>query len=196
MHRLPSVTEAVLPNVSAVRLARPLLIVAGLWLLALPLLRPLIWSGDPTDLANLFYLVLLTAATTTGLIWRALIPDEFCDGRPWWARALPWGMVFLVIAVVSAWASPVPAKAWALVVGWTLHIAAPLALLPVIRRYPHLVLAGLMTGMVGELLLMMGQVLWERPHLAATLASDQPINALPTSFRFAWRVGVWKVLFY
>ena len=103
-------TEAVLPNVSAVRLARPLLIVAGLWLLALPLLRPLIWSGDPTDLANLFHLVLLTAATTTGLIWRALIPDEFCDGRPWWARALPWGMVFLVIAVVSAWASPVQQK--------------------------------------------------------------------------------------
>jgi O-antigen ligase len=188
------VTEAVLPNVSAVRLARPLLIVAGLWLLALPLLRPLIWSGDPTDLANLFYLVLLTAATTTGLIWRALIPDEFCDGRPWWARALPWGMVFLVVAVVSAWASPVPAKAWALVVGWALHIAAPLALLPVIRRYPHLVLAGLMTGMVGELLLMMGQVLWERPHLAATLASDPGLLAdQRVADQFQVRIASWRL---
>ena len=148
-----------------------------MWLLALPMLRPLVWSGDPTDLANLFFLVLLSAATATGLVWRAVVPDENYDQRPWWARALPWGAVFLVVAAASAWASPVPAKAWALVVGWTLHIAAPLALLPIIRRYPQLVLAGLMTGMVGELVVMGGQVLWERPQLAATLLSDPGLTA-------------------
>lgn len=171
--------------------------VAGLWLVALPLLRPLIWSGQPTDVANLFYLVLLAAAITTGLLLRGLEapPSELVNPTSrWWLRPSTWGIAFLAFAVFGSLNSPLPAAAWTLTLGWMLHLAAPWALWPAIRRHPHLVLAGLLTGLAGEVLLLIGQMAWERPQLAEQLAGDSALTVeRRVAEQYQVRIGSWRL---
>lgn len=172
--------------------------VAGLWLVLLPLLRPLVWSGQPTDVPNLFYLVLLTAAITTGLLLRGLaatpVPVGLAAPSPWWSRPVLWGGVFLLFAALGSLNSPLPASAWTLTVGWVLHLAAPWALWPAIRRRPELVLAGLFAGLAGELLLLIGQVVWERPRLAAQLAGDPALTVeRRVAEQYQARIGSWRL---
>lgn len=163
---------------------------AGFWLVALPLLRPLIWNGDASNLPNLFYLALLSTATVTGLILRTLDQDISLR-RPW---ALGFGLFFMLWAGLGCLVSPLPSQAWLLWLGWSLHLAAPLALLPVIRRRPDLLLAGLCAGLGLELLLMVGQVLWERPALQRNLAED-PALVPQESMRgqYTVRVHSWRL---
>jgi O-antigen ligase len=165
------------------------------WLVTLPALRPLVWSGQPTDVANLFYLVLLAAAIVTGLLQRGLSAPAVDDCPVvWWRRPWLWGLVFLLAAAVGGWNSPYLAAAWTLIVGWTLHVAAPLALWPLLRRHPHLVMAGLVAGLVGEGLLMIGQALVERPHLAAQLAQNQVLTVEQrTADQYQARIGGWRL---
>lgn len=171
--------------------------VAGLWLVALPLLRPLIWSGQPTDVPNLFFLVLLVAAITTGLLLRGLEapPPVITHATPrWWLRPSTWGIVFLAFAVFGSLNSPLPAAAWTLTLGWMLHLAAPWALWPAIRRRPHLVLAGLLTGLAGEVLLLVGQMAWERPRLAEQLAGDPALTVeRRIAEQYQARIGSWRL---
>jgi O-antigen ligase len=168
--------------------------VAGLWLVLLPLLRPLVWSGQPTDVPNLFYLVLLAAAITTGLLQRGLVAAPVLAPLSWWQRPSTWGCVFLLFAVWGSVSSPLPAAAWTLTVGWALHLAAPWALWPVIRRRPQLVLAGLLAGLVGECALLVGQVLWERPRLAQQLAGDPALTVeRRVAEQYIARVGSWRL---
>ncbi len=172
--------------------------VAGLWLVLLPLLRPLVWSGQPTDVPNLFYLVLLAAAITTGLLLRGLEAPPalvgFAAPSAWWSRPALWGGVFLLFAAVGSLNSPLPASAWMLTVGWVLHVAAPWALWPAIRRRPDLVLAGLFAGLGGELLLLIGQVCWERPRLAAQLAGDPALTVeRRVAEQYQARIGSWRL---
>jgi O-antigen ligase len=173
--------------------------VAGMWLVVLPLLRPLVWSGQPTDVANLFYLVLLTAGITTGLLLRGLEAPSAAGSDPagirrWWSRPAVWGGIFLLFAVYGSLASPLPASAWTLTIGWTLHVAAPVALWPAIRRRPHLVLSGLLAGLAGELLLLIGQVCWERPRLAAQLADDPALTVeRRVAEQYQARIGSWRL---
>ena len=142
---------------------------AATWLIVLPLLRPLVWSGDPTDLPNLFFLVLLGAAIATGLLLRAVSLDRNVE-RPGLLAAL--GVLVLLATVVGAWQSPLPARAWTLVSGWVLHLGAVWALWPALRRWPGLVLTGLLAGLVGELFIVSGQALWERPAIQKALSTD------------------------
>jgi O-antigen ligase len=167
--------------------------VACLWLVLLPLLRPLVWSGQPTDVPNLFFLVLLAAAATTGLLLRGLeVPTPV--PLVWWRRPATWGVAFLALAAVGSLSSPLPAAAWTLTAGWALHIAAPWALWPAVRRHPHMVVAGLMAGLGGEALLLLGQVLWERPQLAAQLASDASLTVDPRiAEQYQVRIGSWRL---
>jgi hypothetical protein len=165
------------------------------WLTLLPTMRPLVWSGQPTDVANLFYLVLLAAAITTGLLHRGLTAPPVLN-RPmsWYRRPLVWGIGFLLFAVMGCWSSPLPAAAWTLTAGWALHVAAPVALWPVIRRYPHAVVAGLVAGLVGEGLLMIGQVVIERPQLAAQLANDPALTVEQrVADQYQARIGNWRL---
>lgn len=169
-------------------------LVAGLWLVVLPLLRPVVWSGQPTDVANLFYLVLLAAAITTGLLLRGLETPSVTFAEAWWRRPSLWGVGFLVLAACGSVFSPLPAAAWTLTVGWALHLAAPWALWPAIRRRPHLVVAGLVAGFVGEACLLIGQVSFERPHLAEQLASDPALTAAQRiADQYAVRIGSWRL---
>jgi O-antigen ligase len=183
-----------LPDDADRRLLVHLETVAGVWLVLLPLLRPLVWSGEPTDPGNLFMLVLLAAATATGLLLRALAMPAAGAEAPWWRRPAPWGAVFLVAAAVGSWASPLPATAWALTCAWALHLAAPLALLPIIRRRPGLLVGGLLAGLVGELLLMAGQVAFERPHLASMLLSDPGLSVQQrVADQLQVRIASWRL---
>lgn len=171
--------------------------VAGLWLVVLPLLRPLIWSGQPTDVPNLFFLVLLAAAITTGLLLRGLeAPPQEPGNDPvrWWLRPATWGIVFLGFALVGSLNSPLPAAAWTLTLGWMLHLAAPWALWPVIRRRPHLVMTGLLTGLAGVVLLLIGQMAWERPRLAEQLAGDPALTVeRRVAEQYQARIGSWRL---
>jgi len=169
--------------------------VAGMWLVVLPLLRPLVWSGQPTDVPNLFYLVLLAAAITTGLLLRGLeAASQEIARSPWWLRPTTWGMAFLLCAVFGSLNSPLPASAWTLTVGWALHVAVPWALWPAIRRRPQLVLAGLSAGLVGEVALLVGQVMWERPRLVAQLAGDPALTVeRRVAEQYQARIGSWRL---
>jgi O-antigen ligase len=176
------------------RLLRPLCAVGASWLIALPMLRPWLWQGDATNQANLIYLVLLAAATATGLVYRAVSSERLHDVRPWWARSWPWLGVFLLLALTGAWWSALPAKSYALVVGWFFHLAAPLVLFPLIYRWPQLVVAGLIAGCAGELVLMMGQALWERPVLQQSFLSDPTLSAEKRfADQFQVRVEHWRL---
>lgn len=139
-------------------------------------MRPLVWSGEPTDLPNLFMLVLLSAAIATGLLLRA-VDDRAPAGRPGALAAL--GFLVLSATVVGAWQSPLPARAWTLVCGWTLHLGAAWALWPALRRWPGLVLTGLLSGLVGEIFIVAGQVLWERPAIQQALSADPGLVSDP-----------------
>lgn len=168
--------------------------VAGLWLVSLPLLRPLVWSGQPTDVPNLFFLVLLAAAITTGLLLRGLEAPIVTPRESWWRRPSLWGVAFLAVAAGGSLWSPLPAAAWTLTIGWALHLAAPWALWPAIRRRPHLVVAGLVAGLVGEACLLVGQVCCERPHLAAQLANDPALTVEQRiAEQYAVRIGSWRL---
>ena len=71
MPTIPAIS-AIPGDENARRLIGRLEVVASVWLVALPMLRPLVWSGQPTDVPNLLLLVLLAAAATTGLLLRGL----------------------------------------------------------------------------------------------------------------------------
>lgn len=169
--------------------------VAGMWLVALPLLRPLVWSGQPTDVPNLFYLVLLAAAITTGLLLRGLeAASQEIARSSWWSRPTTWGVAFLLCAVFGSLGSPLPASAWTLTVGWALHVAAPVALWPAISRRPQLLLAGLSAGLAGEVALLVGQMVWERPRLAAQLAGDPALSVeRRVAEQYQARIGSWRL---
>jgi hypothetical protein len=96
--------------------------------------------------------------------------------------------------VLGCLTSPLPASAWTLATQWALHVAAPWALWPAIRRRPHLVVAGLLAGLLGECLLVAGQMLWERPHLAQQLASDPALRVEQrVADQFQARIGSWRL---
>jgi O-antigen ligase len=173
------------------RLGRWLERVGVLWLLVLPLLRPLIWSGEPTDLPNLLYLILLAGATTTGLMLRGLQPG----GQPArGARVALLGAAVLALLAVGAAHSPLPARAWTLVALWTLHLAAPWALLPLIARRPEAVLCGLVAGLLGEGAVLLGQSHWERPDLVQSFLADPALVAQSNlSDQYATRISSWRL---
>ena len=161
-----------------------------LWLMTLPLLRPLIWSGEATDLPNLFYLVLLAAATATGLMLRGMRSPAAL--RPGLAGIL--GLVFLAIAAAGACHSLLSARAWMLVVIWALHLAAPLALMPLIRARPEVALAGLVAGVLCEGLVLLGQVLYERPDLQQAYRDDPALVAQPQlRDQYSVRIASWRL---
>lgn len=161
-------TTAPVLDPSAARL-RPILEGASaVWLIVLPALRPLVWSGEATDLPNLFVLVLLGAAIATGLLLRAVASEAL--ERPGPLAVL--GLLTLAACAFGAWQSPLPARGWALACGWALHVGAAWALWPALRRWPGLVLAGLLAGLVGELLVIVGQAWWERPAIQQALGAD------------------------
>ncbi len=163
---------------------------AALWLLVLPALRPMVWSGDPADAPNLAFYGLLTAATATGLLHRAL-----------WAaplRPTPWRLSLLVVALLAwlactaVW-SPAPATAWFRWWGWAAQLAAVWALLPAIHRHLRVLSAGLMLGLVGEALLVAGEHGFEKPALRARFATD-PAMVDNERLRGQWdaRVHSWR----
>ncbi len=173
------------------RLSRWLEQVGLLWLLALPLLRPLIWSGEPTDLPNLLYLILLAGATATGLMLRGLQPARRARSPSLVALL---GALFLAMMAVGALHSPLPARAWTLVAMWALHLAAPWALLPLMARRPEVVLCGLVAGLLGEGVLLLGQSHWERPDLQRTFAADPALVAQSDlSGQYATRITSWRL---
>ena len=179
---------------NARRLVGRLEVVASVWLVVLPILRPLVWSGQPTDVPNLLWLVLLAAATTTGLLLRGLQVTATDLVVPWWRRPAVWGVVFLLIAAFGSWTSSLPAAAWTLTCGWALHLAAPWALWPVIQRRPHLLVAGLVAGLVGEMFLMVGQVCFERPHLAEQFSSDPSLSVEQRiADQYRVRISSWRL---
>ncbi len=163
---------------------------AALWLLVLPALRPLVWSGDPTDAANLAFYGLLTAATATGLLHRALWSAPL--------RPTPWRLSLLVLvlvawlAITATW-SPAPATAWFRWWGWAAQLAAVWALLPAIHRHLRVLSAGLLLGLVGEALLVAGEYGFEKPALRARFAVD-PAMVDNERLRGQWdaRVHSWR----
>ncbi len=179
------------------RLQRGLVRVGGAWLVILPLLRPLIWSGEATDLGNLFYLVLLAAAFATGLLCRGLAvePREPMVGSPWSRLQPAWlGAAVLAAAAWGCWRSPLPAAAWALWTAWTLHLGAAWALWPVIRARPGLLVAGLLGGLAGELLVLVGQGSWERAALQRAFREDPNlVGRDDLREQFAVRVASWRL---
>lgn len=185
------------------RLSRWLERAGLLWLLALPLLRPLIWSGEPTDLPNLLYLILLAGAIATGLMLRGLhrgLHSGLHSGLPSGARApranliAILGVIFLALMVAGALHSPLPARAWTLVVAWALHLAAPWALLPLIARRPEVLLSGLVAGVLGEGAVLLGQQHWERPDLQQAFRDDPALVAQTNlSEQYATRIGSWRL---
>jgi O-Antigen ligase len=177
--------------IRARRLGRWLERAGLLWLLGLPLLRPLIWSGDPTDLPNLLYLILLAGATATGLMLRGLQ-----SGSPRQRSGLPaiLGSAFLALMVVGALHSPLPARAWTLVCVWALHLAAPWALMPLIARHPAVVFSGLVAGLLGEGAVLLGQQHWERPDLQQSFLADPALVAQTNlSEQYATRITSWRL---
>ncbi len=173
------------------RLGRWLERAGMLWLVALPLLRPLIWSGEPTDLPNLLYLVLLAGATATGLMQRALDTDA-PRARPGMLTVL--GLCCLAALAAGAAHSPLPARGWTLMALWTLHLAAPWALLPLIARYPALALCGLVAGLLGEGAVLCGQVAWERADLRQSYLADPALVAQSNlSEQYQTRINSWRL---
>lgn len=170
------------------RLASGLERLGALWLIALPLLRPLIWSGDYTTLENQAYLTLLAAAIATGLMHNAVT-----NVAPRWSNRCALGAAFLLLAAWGCWRSELPARAWALWSAWTLHIAAPLALMNMIRRRPAFALAGLVSGCLLEIVAMGGQYLWERPALAETFSADPRAVDPRLRDQYAVRIGSWRL---
>ena len=67
-----AVSEPLVMLQPAGRIDRWLIGLEDVWLVTLPLLRPLVWSGDARTPANLFLLCLVAAAAATGLLGRAL----------------------------------------------------------------------------------------------------------------------------
>ncbi len=179
------------------RLQRGLVRVGGAWLVILPLLRPLIWSGEATDLGNLFYLVLLAAALATGLLCRgfAAEPSVSGAGSPWFRLQPAWlGAAVLIVAAWGCWRSPLPAAAWALWAAWVLHLGAAWALWPVIRARPGLLVAGLLGGLAGELLVLVGQGVWERAALQRAFRDDPNlVGRDDLREQFAVRVASWRL---
>ena len=149
------------------RLRRWLDAATGGWLVVLPALRPLVWSGEPADTANAGYACLLAAAIATALLRRALGGNAVALGRVGWV-----GVVFLAIAALGAWRSPFPFQAWTTWYGWALHLGAAVALADAIRARPGLLVAGLLGGLAAECATLAAQVRWERPALIAQLALD------------------------
>ena len=189
-----SAISAIPSDENARRLIGRLEVVASVWLVALPMLRPLVWSGQPTDVPNLMWLVLLAAATTTGLLLRGLQVTATDPVMVWWRRPAVWGAVFLLMAMMGSWASSLPAAAWTLTCGWALHLAAPWALWPVIQRRPNLLVAGLVAGLTGEIMLMIGQVWFERPHLAVQFSSDPSLSVEQRiADQYSVRISSWRL---
>jgi hypothetical protein len=156
---------------------------------ALPALRPLVWSGDPADPANIGYACLLAVAIAIGWLRRALGDRVVRCG---WIGGL--GSLVLVLAAVGAWRSPYPYDAWALWIAWVLHIAAALALADAARARPGLLVAGLLGGLVAEGATLAAQVRWERPALLARLALDPGVvehEALRE--QYAARAASWRL---
>ncbi len=170
------------------RLERWLGRIAVVWLVALPTLRPVIWSGDATDDSNLFYLSLLGAAIATGLLQRALRGVALA---PTWPFGL--GALFLAIAAIGCWRSPVPASAWATWSAWALHLAAAVALAAQARRTPRALLAGLLTGLAIEGLVLAGQVQVERANLQVQLAIDPALVDRSQRDQFLTRAWSWRL---
>jgi O-Antigen ligase len=187
-------TSAISSDENARRLVGRLEVVASVWLVALPILRPLVWSGQPTDVPNLLWLVLLAAAATTGLLLRGLQVTATDSVVRWWRRPAMWGVAFLLIAAFGSWTSSLPAAAWTLTCGWALHLAAPWALWPMIQRRPHLLVAGLVAGLTGEMMLMIGQACFERPHLAEQFSNDPTLSVEQRiADQYSVRISSWRL---
>jgi O-Antigen ligase len=185
---------AISQDENARRLVGRLETVASVWLVVLPMLRPQVWSGQPTDIPNLLLLVLLAAATTTGLLLRGLQVTATDSVVRWWRRPAIWGVAFLLIAAFGSWTSSLPAAAWTLTCGWALHLAAPWALWPMIQRRPHLLVAGLVAGLTGEMMLMIGQVCFERPHLAEQFSNDPTLSVEQRiADQYSVRISSWRL---
>nr|MBA3848020.1 hypothetical protein [Planctomycetota bacterium] len=152
---------------STLRLARAVEAVGAALATALALLRPLLWSGEPTDLPNLLYLALAATLGACGLLHRGVASAACATSPP-----VLLGVVFLALAAIGCWHSPYPADAWATWCSWTLQLGAALAAAPIIFRHRHWVIAGLIAGLAGECLLIAAQVAWERPHLTQLMIDD------------------------
>jgi hypothetical protein len=159
-----------------------------LWLIVLPLLRPLLWSGELTSMDNLVYATLLGAGAATGLMHRALI-----GSRPRWSWTCLLGAAFLLAAAFGCWRSEMPARAWANWSAWALHLAAPLALMHLMRRRPGLVISGLVAGLFLEVACMAAQFLWERPALAESFAADPHFVEPRLREQYLERIGLWRL---
>ncbi|HYE08503.1 MAG TPA: O-antigen ligase family protein [Planctomycetota bacterium] len=152
---------------SALRLARAVEAVGATLAVTLALLRPLLWSGEPTDLPNLLHLALAATLGACGLLHRGVAGIGCATSRP----ALLGG-AFLALAAIGCWRSPYPADAWATWCSWTVQLGAATAAAPIIVRHRQWVIAGLIAGLAGECLLIGAQVAWERPDLARRLVDD------------------------
>lgn len=174
---------------------------ALLFLVVLPLLRPLIWSGEAADLPNLLYLMLLAAGSSVGLLCRALSPvrtGAAClqgGSRPAGTLAFWLGLAAFAWLGLAACRSEVPGTAWPLYLDWTLHALAVWALLPQLRRRPELALAALAAGAFLSVGMLVGQALWVRPvQYAEALKNPEMFGADAwTQGQLMARVSTWRL---
>jgi len=158
-------------------------------LVVLPLLRPLVWSGGPLDTAGTLYLVLLAGGIAIGLLHQALTGQRLRRGPAFWL-----GVAVLAVCVVGCMRSDWALRSWQWWLEWTLHCLAPIALGPLIRRRPGLVVAGLVAGLAVEALIMGGQARWERPAQMAELAADPGLVELEAQRgQVAVRLSSWRL---
>lgn len=186
------------------RLRRWLDLAADSAILALLLLRPLVWSGDVSDPANQAMACLAAGIIALGCCRLAL--GEYLR----WSGASLWGVAFLAWAFWGAVRSPFPAEAWSLWSGWTLYLGAALVLAPRLQQRRHLIVAGVLASILGQSLIFLAQIGWERPAVQAELAADPGVAAfrgqaaqlverahlwrLEGSFLLANTVAAWLIL--
>jgi len=170
------------------RLRRWLDLAADSAILALLLLRPLVWSGDVSDPANQ-----ATACLAAGIIALGCCRLALGESLRWsWSSI--WGAAFLGWAWVGAVRSPLPAEAWSVWSGWTLYLGAALVLAPRLQIRRDLVVAGVLASILGQSLIFLAQIGWERPAVQAELAADPGVAALRgQAAQLVERAHLWRL---
>lgn len=147
-------------------------------LVALIVLRPLVWSVDATAWDHLAWMLLVIIAL-------GVLAMEGLTGRRPWLRWGPGGLIAGVLAagLLSATVlSPEPAAAWGTWNALIVNLGFAFWLCQVVPGRERLALAALLGGAAIEIVVALLQPVWTLPAMAAKLAARDPaVMAMETA---------------
>lgn len=147
-------------------------------LVALIVLRPLVWSGDHTAWDHFAWMLLVIVAL-------GVLTVEGLTGRRPWLRWGPGGLIagVLVAGLLPATVlSPEPATAWGTWNALVVNLGFAFWLCQVVPGRERLALAALLGGAAIEIVVALLQPIWTLPAMAAKLAAHDPtVMAMETA---------------